>query len=145
MKAMKITATIFTIAALAIGISLKCIDSSSVSATNAETKVTKANGQVEHPNTDFDKQVEDGIVILDFFATWCPPCRRFGPIFTKAAATHSDILFIKVDVDKYSSLASTYGVRSMPTIIALKDGKKIESKTGYMSNKQFESWINSIS
>ena len=130
MKFVKIIATTFTIAMLAIGISSEC---------NA-----KAYGSVEHPIADFENQISQGIVILDFFATWCPPCRRFSPVFEKAAANHTDILFIKIDVDKHENLVTEYGVRSMPTIIVLKDGVVVKTKTGYMSSKQFDKWISSI-
>jgi len=130
MKFIKVIASTFTIAMLTIGLS-SCF--------------CKANGTVKLPAADFDNQVSQGTVILDFFATWCPPCKKFGPVFKKAAANHPDILFIKIDIDKYEDLMKKYNVRSMPTIIALKDGKRVKTTTGFMSNKKFENWINSIS
>ena len=145
MKFIKITVRTLAIAALVIGISTNCLDADTTGSAADDANTTKANGRVEHPIADFDNQVSEGIVILDFFATWCPPCRRFGPVFTRAAANHPDIRFIKIDIDKYASIASDYGVRSMPTIIVLKDGGVVKTKAGYMKLKDFENWINSIS
>jgi len=140
MKFIKTTATMFAIVALTLGIS------------SCNVAATKAYGSVQTPATGadkdvaiFDKQVSKGIVILDFFATWCPPCKKFAPIFKEAAAKHTNILFIKVDVDTYANLTEQYGVRSMPTIIALKDGKKVETNIGAMTSNKFESWIAGIS
>ena len=130
MKFFKAMASTFAIAMLTIGIS-SCFG--------------KANGAVKVPEADFEKQVSQGTVILDFFATWCPPCKKFAPVFEKAANKHPNILFVKIDVDKHKNLTEKYGVRSMPTIIALKDGKEVKKTTGFMSNKKFENWINSIS
>jgi len=145
MKFSKIVKTL-AIATLIMNISLHCVDAADdANITADDINITKANGRVEHPIADFDSQVSEGIVILDFFATWCPPCRRFGPVFTRAAANNPDIRFIKIDIDKYSNIAKDYGVRSMPTIIALKDGGVVKTKIGYMKLKDFENWINSIS
>jgi thioredoxin len=114
---------------------------------NSASLVTKAAGKVEHPVSDsladFEKQVENGIVILDFFAVWCPPCKRFAPVFIKTAgkAAHANKLFIKIDIEQYVSLTEKYNVRSMPTIIALKNGKETKRSMGAMSETQFENWL----
>jgi Thioredoxin domain-containing protein len=125
------------------------IKSETVIAVNSAS-ATKADTRVVHPAStvvaDFEKQVANGIVILDFFAVWCPPCKRFGPIFAKTAdkAAHADKLFIKIDIEQFASLTDKYGVRSMPTIIALKDGKEVKRTTGAMSEGQFENWLKGL-
>jgi len=102
--------------------------------------------EVLHPTGDsveqFKEQISDGIVVIDFFAKWCGPCKRFAPIFSKTSSDFSNIKFIKVDIDQYRSFAKEYGVRSMPTIMIFKDGKKVIVKTGAMSYSVFKKWIN---
>jgi len=141
---MKKAITKLTVAALLFGLGYTVSVSTTEPATSESTVATKSYGKVEHPATDFDNQIASGIVILDFFATWCPPCQRFSSVFTNAAEKHPNILFIKIDVEKYQDIANRFGIRSMPTIIALKDGKKIKTKTGFMNKAQFDTWINSL-
>jgi len=110
--------------------------------------IAEASGTVQHPVADsiakFDNQIASGTVILDFFASWCGPCQNFGPVFTSAAKKHTNILFIKINIDNYPKITKQFGVRSIPTIIALKDGKRIKSKTGFMNAAQFDAWINGL-
>ncbi len=71
-----------------------------------------------------------GIVILDFWAAWCAPCRMFGPIFEKAAERHPDITFAKVDTEAERGLAGAFQIRSIPTVMAFKDGVGVFSQPG---------------
>lgn len=95
---------------------------------------------------EFDAQSSSGIVILDFFAQWCPPCKKFGPIFEKAStkAANTSTKFIKIDVEQFINLTNKFGVRSMPTIVALKDGKEIKRHIGGFSEPQFDKWLADI-
>jgi thioredoxin 1 len=105
---------------------------------------------VEHPANDivveFEKQISSGVVILDFFAQLCPPCKKFGPIFEKAStkAVNKNIKFIKIDIEQFVNLTNKYSVRLMPTIIALKDGKEVSRHVGGFSEPQFDKWLTSI-
>lgn len=76
---------------------------------------------------DFDQQVKNAgskLVVVDFFATWCSPCKRVEPFLKEYAETYADkIEVLKVDVDQLDDLAARYGVKSMPTFTFLKDGK----------------------
>ena len=69
---------------------------------------------------------------MDFYATWCGPCKMFGPIFEEVSK-EKDMNFIKLDVDKYSDIAREYGVMSIPTMILFRDGKEVKRHTGFMS------------
>ncbi len=65
---------------------------------------------------------QDGIVLVDWWASWCGPCRVFAPIFEDAAAQHPDIVFAKVDTEAEQSLAQAAGIMSIPTVMAFRDG-----------------------
>ena len=92
-----------------------------------------------HYEKDFNKLIEADAVV-DFYATWCGPCKMFGPIFEEVANT-SNINFVKLDVDKAPDVARKYGVMTIPTIILFKDGKEIKRHTGFMSKEDLENFI----
>lgn len=72
-----------------------------------------------------------GVVIVDFWADWCGPCKMLGPILDELSEEVTATI-CKVNVDEYSSLASEYGIRSIPTLIAFKDGEKVDQLVGLM-------------
>ena len=86
-----------------------------------------------HINKDnFHKEVlnSDRPVLLDFFASWCGPCRMVGPILDEIAEEREDIKVCKVDIDEQPELASRYRIMSVPTIMVLKDGQVVEQSIG---------------
>ena len=78
----------------------------------------------------------DKVVLLDFFATWCGPCRMVGPVIEEIAEENEDIIVGKVDVDKESELATRFQVYSIPTLVVMKDGKIVTQQTGAKSKDQ---------
>lgn len=78
----------------------------------------------------------DKVVLLDFFATWCGPCRMVSPIIDEIAEENEDIIVGKVDVDKESELANRFQVYSIPTLVVMKDGKVLSQETGAKSKDQ---------
>lgn len=92
-----------------------------------------------HYEKDFSSLIKDEAVV-DFYATWCGPCKMFGPIFEEVAK-ESNINFVKLDVDKSSDIAREYGVMSIPTIILFRNGKEVNRHTGFMSKEEFTSFI----
>lgn len=89
-------------------------------------------------NTNFEKEVinSEKTVLIDFWASWCGPCRMVSPIIDEIAKENSDIKVGKVNVDEEGELAIDYGVMSIPTIIIMKDGKIINQSVGAKSKDQ---------
>ena len=83
----------------------------------------------------------DGIVLLDFWAAWCGTCRSFAPVFERAAATHPDIVFGKVDTEDQQQLAAAFRITSIPTLMAFRDGIVVFSQPGARGQAQLDSLI----
>ena len=90
---------------------------------------------VKHINQDeFEKEVlnQEGVVVVDFFATWCAPCKMLAPVLEEVASEMGEVKVLKIDVDESPETATKYGVQSIPTIKIFKDGAEVETKVGFM-------------
>jgi thioredoxin 1 len=86
----------------------------------------------------------DGIVLVDFWADWCGPCKRFAPVFEKAAAANPDIVFGKVDTEAEQQLAGAAGIRSIPTLMAFRDGILVFSQPGALPPQALDQVIDAV-
>jgi thioredoxin 1 len=101
-----------------------------------------ANATVEITAGNFKEVVErDGIVLIDWWAPWCGPCRVFGPTYEKVAAKHPDITFGKVDTEAQPSLAGSFDIRSIPTLMILRDKVLLFSQAGALPEAGLEDLI----
>lgn len=98
----------------------------------AAVKVTAEN---------FDATVAKGIVLLDFWASWCGPCRMFAPIFEAASEKHTDIVFGKIDTDAEQELAARFNVRTIPTLLVIRDGVLLASQAGALPGPAVEELV----
>lgn len=98
---------------------------------------------LEHANdTNFAELVKNGITLVDFWASWCGPCRMFGPIFEEVSQKVTDVNFVKFEIDEANRRTpAKYGIRSIPSILAFKNGEVIEARTGVMDPETFTDWI----
>lgn len=87
---------------------------------------------------------ENDIVLVDFWAEWCPPCKKFGPIFEQTSEKHEDVAFAKVDTDAEQVLAQQAGIVSIPTVMAFREGVLVFNQPGALSGKQLEEVLGAV-
>jgi len=90
--------------------------------------------------SDFAEKTKEGTIILDFYADWCTPCRMLGPVLEQIAEENADIKVVKVNVDENQGLAQDFGVRGIPALFVLKDGKNVANRAGFMPKDALVDW-----
>ena len=89
---------------------------------------------------NYDEEIKEGLVLVDFFATWCGPCNMLTPELEKLDK-EAEIKILKIDVDEFPEIARRYHVMSIPTLLLFKNGSQINSSLGYMPLKHLKQFI----
>ena len=98
---------------------------------------------LKHVNNrdEFNELIKEGTVLVDFFATWCGPCKMLSPVLEELS-NERDVLIIKVDVDEAGPLAAQYGIQAVPTLMLFKNGQRVDVRMGYQNKNQLLAFIN---
>ncbi len=93
----------------------------------------------------FDSMIANGLTLVDFWASWCGPCQMFGPIFESVSEIETDVNFVKFEIDETNRrIPAKFGIRSIPSVLAFKDGELREARTGLMDKETLMLWIKEL-
>lgn len=90
---------------------------------------------------EFDNTIESGVVVVDFFATWCGPCKMLAPVIDELSGELDNVNFVKVDIDQSMDLAQKFRIVSVPTLKVFKNGEEVDTLMGFMPKDVLKSKV----
>ena len=90
---------------------------------------------------EFDNTIESGVVVVDFFATWCGPCKMLSPVIDELSGELENVNFVKVDIDQSMDLAQKFKIVSVPTLKVFKNGEEVDTLMGFMPKEVLKSKV----
>jgi len=96
---------------------------------------------MDYKGEDFKELTKKGLVLVDFFATWCGPCKMLAPVLDEIIATQTEVKVLKVDIDQYRPLAIESAVKSIPTMVLFKDGVEVSREVGFLPTEKITEWL----
>ena len=96
---------------------------------------------VHATDENFNGLINGKKVIVDFFATWCGPCKMLSPVLESLSTEYPEVTFVKVDVDDCHNVSKEYGIMSVPTLMKFENGKLIDTKVGYQNINELRKWL----
>lgn len=90
---------------------------------------------------DFEKLINNGLVLVDFYANWCGPCQMLSPVLEELEKKNNEVKIVKIDVDKFQNLARKNGIMSIPAIKVYKNSELINQTVGYLELEELETLI----
>ncbi|GAB3711540.1 thioredoxin [Mariniluteicoccus flavus] len=100
---------------------------------------------IELTTENFTSTIKDNdFVLIDFWAEWCGPCKRFSPVFEKVSEKHPDVVFAKLDTDANQQIAGSLGVQSIPTVMAFNKGNLVFNQAGVMNPGQLDQLVSAV-
>lgn len=93
---------------------------------------------------NFDEITSKGVVLVDFFANWCGPCKMLAPVLEDVATKMPNVTFVKVDVDQEPGLAGRYGIQAIPNLVIFKDGQAVDQITGFVGKDVIVDKLNKL-
>jgi len=99
---------------------------------------------VHATDSNFEDSIKDGLVLVDFYAEWCGPCKMLVPMLEEFAKETNDVKVIKVNVDQAPNTANNYQIMSVPTLILFKNGSVDSIKQGFQTKDMLKTWIDEV-
>lgn len=98
---------------------------------------------IDYQGQDYQEVIgQQGLVVVQYFATWCGPCKMLKPVLESVATEMPETKFYRLDIDLYRNQAIEAGIRSVPTVVLYKDGEEVDRQSGYQPKERISSWMN---